>query len=131
MDLCGGTGVPTTCVEEKEVDEGEGPDGKAIKPFTYVWQHERFNPVTHDILCHIHFDFPDGSRIEKAFTYDWRLWTIPELHEVLAEAGFAGTDLYTHGWGKDGESDEIYRSRKRFDNEEGWLAYVVGYRDSE
>ncbi len=26
--------------------------------------------------------------LRRAFRYDWRLWTIPELAEMLEEAGF-------------------------------------------
>ena len=35
------------------------------------------------VTLHIHFEFPDGSRIERAFGYHWRLWQIPELHDLL------------------------------------------------
>jgi hypothetical protein len=28
--------------------------------------------------------------LRRAFRYDWRLWTIPELAEMLEEAGFDG-----------------------------------------
>ncbi len=55
-----------------------------IDGFTYVWEQAEFEPVTSRILCHIHFKFPDGSKIKRAFTYDWRLWTLPELRELLA-----------------------------------------------
>ncbi len=41
------------------------------KNFTYVWDQSSFNPITHEIKCYIHFEFPDNSRIRKAFTYNW------------------------------------------------------------
>ena len=47
--------------------------------------------------CHIHFKFPDGSRIKNAFSYDWRLWTLPEVQELLAEAGFDRITVYWQG----------------------------------
>jgi hypothetical protein len=34
------------------------------------------------LVCHIHFDFEDGSRLERAFSYDWRLWSLPEAISV-------------------------------------------------
>src|SRR5690606_17167810 len=48
------------------------------KNFTYIWHQAEFHPVTHYVRCHIHFKFPDGSKIKKAFSYEWRLWTAPE-----------------------------------------------------
>ena len=128
VDLFGGTEATSALREERTVKGKRGPDGKKIPRFDYVWEQKRFNPVTHDLLSHIHFEFPDGSRIKKAFTYDWRLWTIPEIRELLVEAGFTGSEIHTHGWDQDGESDDDYRPRQRFTNEDGWLAYVVGYR---
>ena len=50
--------------------------------FTYVWDQHRYNPVNGDITCLIHFTFPDGSKIKRAFSYHWRLWTLPELQEL-------------------------------------------------
>ena len=47
--------------------------------FTYIWDQASFDPISGDMLCKIHFSFPDGSRIKNAFTYDWRLWTLPEI----------------------------------------------------
>ena len=83
--------------------------------------------VNHHILCHIHFKFPDKSKMKRAFTYDWRLWTLPELQELMLEAGFARADVYLEGWDdEEDEADGIFRRRKHFDNMAGWVGYVVG-----
>ena len=58
------------------------------KGFTYVWDQSSFNPVNHDLKCFIHFEFSDKSSIKRAFVYDWRLWTLPEIKDCLHEAGF-------------------------------------------
>jgi len=84
--------------------------------------------VNHHILCHIHFEFQDGTRMDKAFTYDWRYWTLPELQELMVEAGFKNPEVYVEGWDEDEEPDGIFRRRKRMDNIPGWVGYVVGYR---
>ena len=42
-------------------------------------QNAGIPPITGDMLCHIHFRFPDQSWMEKAFTYDWRMWKVPEF----------------------------------------------------
>ena len=75
--------------------------------FSYIWHQETFHPVTHFIRCHIHFKFKDGSKMKKAFTYEWRLWTAPEILEVLTEAGFTNPKIYWEG------SDETWRRQWR------------------
>ncbi len=91
--------------------------------FTYVWDQDKICPITHDIVNHIHFEFKDGSKWKKAFTYEWRFWTLPELQELLYEAGFSQVDVYWDVAPADDEED--YRPRKHADNQAGWLAYLV------
>jgi SAM-dependent methyltransferase len=125
MDIFGGSGALEHNVEERDV-ETDDFDGNPIPEFEFIWEQARYNVVTAEILCHIHFKVPGFKRMNKVFTYDWRLWTIPELKDLLAEVGFSSTVVYGHGWDEDDESDGIYRRRTFMDNEEGWLAYVVG-----
>jgi SAM-dependent methyltransferase len=128
LDLFGGTEAVTTNRETRKIDAFTAPDGTKIPRFTYIWEHEHYNVVTHDILCHIHFKVRGYRKWEKAFTYDWRLWTLPEVRELLLEAGFSDCGIYIHGWTNDGESDENYRLRTNYENAEGWIAYVVGWK---
>jgi hypothetical protein len=95
--------------------------------FTYIWDQARFNPISSEILCHIHFRFRDGSRIEKAFTYDWRLWTLPELREMLEECGFTAT-VYWEGTDRNGDGDGVFTPTRSGDADAGWIAYVVAAR---
>jgi SAM-dependent methyltransferase len=115
-ELYGGTEAISVMEEEREVDG-----------FTYVWDQADYNPITNETLCHIHFRFPDGSRIKKAFTYDWRLWTIPEVRESLLEAGFSRVDVY---WDpvEDEDEDGDYRITEKEDNQECWLVYFVALK---
>lgn len=107
----------------KELRETTKCDG-----FTYVWHQEKYYPVTGDILCHIDFRFPDGSRIEKAFTYDWRLWSLPELRELLDEAGFRKVTIWWEGTGKDGRGDGVFTPETRGEADAGWVAYLIAER---
>jgi SAM-dependent methyltransferase len=94
--------------------------------FTYVWDQHSFDPITHDVVNHIHFEFKDGSKLHKAFTYEWRFWTLPEIRELLTEAGFREVHVY---WDQASEeSDENYQRAKRADNQPGWLAYIVALK---
>jgi len=128
MDVFGGTNAQKATKEHRMIRGGRGPDGRPLPAFRYHWEHSHFNAATHDLRCHIHFDLPNGRRLRRAFTYDWRLWTIPELRELLAEAGFASSEVHSHGWTRTGDSDHTYRHVQHIENELGWLAYVVGRR---
>lgn len=92
--------------------------------FTYVWDQDAFDPISHDVLNHIHFEFPDKTKLDRAFTYDWRFWTLPELQEVMHEAGFADVQVW---WDNtDNDDDPVYEPRRHITNQPGWVAYVVG-----
>lgn len=100
----------------------------ACKGFTYVWHQEKYYPVTGDILCHIDFRFPDGSKIEKAFTYDWRIWSLPELQELLAEAGFSRVTIWWEGTDKNGGGNGVFTPENRGEADAGWVAYLIAER---
>lgn len=93
--------------------------------FTYIWHQARYHPVTGEIVCHIHFKFPDGSKIKKAFTYVWRLWTLPEILEMLTEAGFKNSTVYWEGTDEDGEGDGVFTPETKGEADAGWIAYLV------
>ena len=96
------------------------------KNFTYVWDQHSFNPVTNDLTCFIHFEFKDKSRINRAFKYEWRLWSLAEIKECLNESGFKSVDFYMQGWDeeKNEETERFYKTKK-CDADPGWLAYII------
>ncbi len=96
--------------------------------FTYLWEQKRFDPITHETQFAIHFKFPGGSKWKNAFEYDWRLWTMPEVRELLAEAGFSKADVYWEGADEDGEGDGDFRIRKHADADPAWIAYIVAQK---
>ena len=93
--------------------------------FTYTWDQSEYNPINGDYVCHIHFEFPDGSKMKNAFTYEWRLWTMPELIELLKEAGFANVQAYWEGEDEDGEGNGIYEATEVGEADAGWVCYIV------
>lgn len=118
LDAYGGYDAPREIVEEREC---EG--------FTYVWEQASFNPIDAAMTCHIHFQFPDGSEMKEAFTYHWRLWTLPEIQELLLEAGFSDVVVYWEGTDrKTNEGDGVYRPSEIGDADPGWVCYVVAQR---
>lgn len=93
--------------------------------FSYIWDQAAYNPVNGHMRCHIHFRFPDGSRMKKAFTYDWRLWTLPEVRGILEEAGFARTTVYWQGWDEDEEEGTgDFEPVETADADAGWICYI-------
>lgn len=115
LDLFGG---PSAQEEEQETTRKGG--------FMYIWDQARFDPVTHHILCRIHFAFKDGTRIRNAFTYDWRLWTLPELQELMAEAGFHNIHVLWEGTDSEsGDGNGVYRRSLRGQADHAWISYVV------
>jgi SAM-dependent methyltransferase len=127
MDAYGGTDAICEDVESRRIGSSRAFDGTRVPAFTYVWEQARFNPVDHHALCYIHFKLRNGKKLKRAFRYDWRLWTLPELCELVLAAGFARADVYIEGWDDDADdTDGVFRRRKSFENMSGWVAYVVG-----
>ncbi len=108
----------------KEGNEDEKVIGKGKKKFSYFWKQVSFNPFNNDAKFSISFQFKDGSEIKNAFEYDWRFWTIPEVREMLAEAGFSDSVVYF----ENEEDDSIWERRDTAPSHPVWLAYIVAVR---
>jgi SAM-dependent methyltransferase len=93
--------------------------------FTYVWDQARYSPVSGEMECHIHFKFPDKSKLKRAFSYTWRLWTLPEITELLAEAGFKNPTVYWEGTDEDGDGNGVFTPDNHGEADAGWIAYIV------
>jgi len=124
FDIWGGS---ESQVEQEEVRDIENEEADGIGDFTFTWDQDRFDPATYFCTTCIHFGFQDGSELRNAFSYEWRLWTIPEVTELMQEAGFEdihflweGTDLQTH------EGTGIYERTETGDADLAWIAYMVG-----
>jgi hypothetical protein len=122
-----GSEAQGTLVERKRIAASRSIDGEPVPAFTYVWEQRTFNVIDHHLVCHIHFHLRDGRKIERAFTYDWRMWTLPELRDALAEAGFSRSLVHIEGWDEERDRpDDVLRRRTQFSNQEGWLGVLIG-----
>ena len=119
IDAYGGSESFTEMEEERDLDG-----------FTYVWDQDRYNPITGEAVNYIHVRFPDGSEMEKAFEYHWRLWTLPEIHELLLEAGFSKVWFYWEGTDEDDEEEGNGEWSRTTEGEAcpGWVTYIVAER---
>ena len=124
--------------ENEDHREIEDDDGKPVliginehskDGFTYVWDQHKYNPITGEAVCKIHFHFPDKSKIKNAFTYVWRMWSLPELRELLTEAGFRQVDVYWEGTDEDtGEGNGEYYPTLDGEADPAWVAYIVAQK---
>jgi SAM-dependent methyltransferase len=111
LDIYGGP--DSQFVMEEEADHGD---------YSYVWDQALVDPINNHIICHIHFRFPDGSALDKAFTYDWRLWSMPELRDILFEVGFTKVDAW---WDCE---DDVIRLKTEAENLISWVGYLAAWR---
>lgn len=122
MDMMGGG----ECYTEELVDKRKIVKGR--KGFSYHWEQARFNPVTADCSFYIHFKFGDGSKLKRAFEYHWRFWTIPEVREMLAEAGFRRSLCYWELEDEDGEDTGEWAPSEEAPSNPSWICYIVGIK---
>lgn len=54
------------------------------KALQHMEQYD-YDSVLNTARCAMHFKPKGGRKVLDVFTYDWRLWTIAELKELLAE----------------------------------------------
>lgn len=114
LDAFGGYEAHQTIVEKRKCDG-----------FTYIWEQKKFNPITNDMTCSISFRFKDKSVLQDAFVYEWRFWSLPEIRELLLEAGYAKVTFHMQGWDEAGEPDGKFEPAEEVDSDAGWLAYIV------
>jgi SAM-dependent methyltransferase len=129
LNLFGGSTAEATLVERTRKRAGNGPDGERLPAFTYVWEHARYNAADRRLLAHIHFELGNGRRLTNAFTYDWRMYTVPELRDAVLEAGFRDFEVWSEGWNeRERQGNGTLYRRKFLDNWDSWIAYAVASR---
>ncbi len=121
VDAFGGPGTEGPALQRRRVTP---PAHEGMRPFTYVWEQRAFDPVTRRIDCRIHFEYPGQKALKNAFHYDWRLWTLAELREVMIEAGLAPVEV----WHRRRPGDLRYQPVRHLAGGEDYVAYVIGRR---
>ncbi len=95
--------------------------------WTYLWEQAGFDPISHHTLCHIHFEHSSGRRLNKAFSYDWRLWTLPELRELMEEAGYQDIQVLWEGTDrKTNRGNGVFRRVEKAPPDPSWVCYLAG-----
>ncbi len=118
LDVYGGPDSMNVTTERNSIEAG----------FTYIWEQREYWPVTGETKCYIHFRFRDGTRMNRAFAYDWRLWTVPEVKDALMDAGFPTVECYWEGTDKNGrDGNGIFRKTRVGENCDAFIAYLAAY----
>jgi hypothetical protein len=121
LEMVGGAGMMETTKDWKTIRR------KGVPQFSYVWDQKSFDPVTANAHYAIHFKFKGKKMMRDQFEYDWRLWSIPEVRELLREAGFKKSVVL---WEQevDGEGTGEYLPVEKGENDYSWCAYIVGFK---
>ena len=117
VDIFGGS----ACADENE-------EKTSYRKFSYFWHQHGFDPVSARAKFSIHFQLKSQKKVEDVFTYDWRMWSIPEIREIMIEAGFKKTHIYWEGTARNGKGNGVFTRTEHGEECEAWIAYVVGER---
>ncbi len=117
VDCFGGTATTEPLEEETEMGD-----------FSYFWDQDSFDPVTNEAQFYIHFKRKGEKKRERVFSYDWRMWSIPEIRDIMAEVGFKETVIMWEGTDDKGEGNGKFKPATKGEHCESWVAYVVGVK---
>lgn len=93
----------------------------------YFWDQKYFDPVTNEAEFGIHFKIKN-KMYKNVFKYEWRMWTLPEIKEIMIEAGFKDVQFFWEGTDKNGGGNGKFTSVEKGEACLSWIAYVVGVK---
>jgi hypothetical protein len=117
IDAFGGT--ETT---EPNVDETK------FRTYTYFWDQDNFDPINNQSRFYIHYKRKGERKRERVFGYDWRMWTVPELRDILHDAGFRKTVVYWEGTNAKGNGTGNFHPKEKEIHCSAWVAYIVALK---
>lgn len=135
LNAFGGAGAMQPRRDTHRITPQSEAGSAALAAFDYEWEQRSFDACQARLDCRIHFvvndpDAPGGRRrIDDAFRYDWRLWSLPELRECLMAAGFREVQVWRHNVIDKADKPEVFLGP--VDTLQGldlWLAYVIAIR---
>jgi hypothetical protein len=118
IDLFGG---PDSITEMTDVIKHDG--------FKYYWECQNFNPMNNHCRFAIHFKLKGEQKRKDVFVYDWRMYGMAELRDILEEAGFKKTVAY---WEEDDEEDEggngVFYPTEDAEQCDAWVTYIAALK---
>lgn len=118
------------------VDLFGGPDSQTVmtdvishEGFKYYWECQMFNPMNNNCRFAIHFKRKGEQKRKDAFVYEWRMWFMSEIRDIMIEAGFSKTVAY---WEGDDEEDEggdgNFYATEEAENCDAWVTYIAALK---
>lgn len=119
IDLFGG--VDASKVYEERTDRGS---------FVYSWECNFYNPIDNHIKFAIHFQKKKNDKevYKNIFNYDWRLWSMSELRDILFEVGFKSVYSLWEGDDGKGGGNGDFSITEQEENCESWIAYLAALK---
>lgn len=96
--------------------------------YIYSFEQTSFDPIQSRGKFAIHFLFKEGRSLKNAFTYDWRLWTIKEIREIMEESGFSSSIVLWEGVNQNGTGNGVFRVKESGEECESWTGYIAAYK---
>jgi hypothetical protein len=118
LDIYGGWETTKIQKERRQI-------GGEKRGFTYIWDQASFDPATNHGTNYIHFRLADGTLLRRAFTYEWRVWSIAEVRELLHEAGFRRVTVYWEGDDDNGEGNGVFTPGESGEQCPVFISYIV------
>nr|XP_043610593.1 uncharacterized protein LOC122582285 [Erigeron canadensis] len=127
MDLYGGTS--SECELRME---------RRFPSFTYTWEQAGFDIIQRKTRISLHFTLQkhQKKKLRHAFSYSWRLWSLPEIKDCMEEAGFRSVHFWIRQMPDSGNiksmdgfgegRDIKYEEATSFQQQDSWNAYIVG-----
>lgn len=135
LNVFGGAAAMSPRLDSHHITPQSEAGSSALAPFDYEWEQRSFDACHARLDCRIHFvvndpGVPGGRRrIDDAFRYNWRLWSLPELRECLIVAGFREVQVWRHTAADKGGKPEVFLGPvESLQDLDLWLAYVIGIR---
>ncbi len=117
------------------IDLFGGPDSQTVMTdimkhdgFKYYWECQEFNPINNHCRFAIHFKRKGEKKRKDVFVYEWRLWAMAELRDIMEEAGFSKVISYWEGDDEDGGGDGEFFQTESAENCEAWVTYLAGVK---
>ncbi len=118
IDLFGG---PDSITEMTDVIKHDG--------FKYYWECQEFNPMNNHCKFAIHFKLKGEQKRKNVFVYEWRMYGMAELRDLLEEAGFKTTVGY---WEEDDEDDDggngVFYPTEDAEQCDAWVTYIAALK---
>jgi len=129
VDVYAGPAAQNVLKEDREIPKGRDVNGIGYPRFKYYWEQASYNFVNNHTVCHIHFKPKGEKKMKQVFTYDWRLWSLTEVRDLLLEVGFSDVEINIEGWDEETEdTDGVFVPQTLYEDMESFIAYVVAIR---